>query len=49
MTKSPKMILEKRAGINIIENCKLQNEKCKFIREDLSCLSADRKIFKFAI
>jgi hypothetical protein len=40
-----KMILEKGVGINIIENCKSKNEKYKFIREDLPCLSADRNIF----
>jgi hypothetical protein len=43
--EGPKMILEKGVGLNIIENCKLQNEKGKFIREDLLCLLADRKIF----
>jgi len=43
--EGPKMILEKGVGLNIIENCKLQNEKCKFIREDLPYLSVDRKIF----
>ena len=43
--EGPKIILEKGVGLNIIENCKLQNEKCRFIREDLLCPSADRKIF----
>ncbi|OGQ10868.1 MAG: hypothetical protein A2026_10840 [Deltaproteobacteria bacterium RBG_19FT_COMBO_46_12] len=43
--EGPKMIFEKGVGINIIENCKLQNEKYKFMREDLPCRSADRKIF----
>ncbi len=27
--RGPKLILEKGLGLNIIENCKLQNEKCK--------------------
>jgi hypothetical protein len=43
--QEPQMVLEKGVGLNIIENFKLQNEKCKFIREDLPYLSADRKIF----
>ena len=43
--EGPKIILEKGVGLNIIENCKLQNEKCRFIREDLLYPSADRKIF----
>jgi hypothetical protein len=43
--EEPRVVLEKELGLNIIENCKLQNEKGKFIREDLLCLSADRKIF----
>lgn len=33
--EAPKMILEKGSGLNIIENCKLQNEKCKFAKKDL--------------
>jgi hypothetical protein len=32
----PKIILEKGFALNIIENCKLQNEKCNFEREDLT-------------
>ncbi len=32
----PKVILEKGLALNIIENCKLQNEKCKFGRGDLT-------------
>ncbi len=38
------VILEKGLGLNIIENCKLQNGRCKFIRKDLPYLSIDRKI-----
>jgi hypothetical protein len=34
--EGPKMILEKSFVLNIIENCKLQNEKCKFEKEDLT-------------
>jgi hypothetical protein len=34
--EGPKMILEKGFALNIIENCKLQNEKCNFEREDLT-------------
>jgi hypothetical protein len=37
--EGPKMILEKGLELNIIENCKLQNEKCKFERKSLKCLS----------
>jgi len=40
--EGPKMILEKSAEPNIIENCKLQNEKCKFVGKGLKCLSIDR-------
>lgn len=34
--QGPKMILEKSLAINIVENCKLQNKKCKFGRRDLT-------------
>jgi len=34
--EEPRMILEKGFALNIIENCKLQNEKCKFGRGDLA-------------
>jgi hypothetical protein len=34
--EKPRMILEKELALNIIENCKLQNEKCKFGRKDLT-------------
>jgi hypothetical protein len=34
--KGPKMILEKGSVLNIIENCKLQNEKCNFERENFT-------------
>jgi hypothetical protein len=40
--EGPKMILEKSVEPNIIENCKLQNEKCKFVRKGLKCLSISR-------
>ena len=40
--EGPKMILEKSAEPNIIENCKLQNEKCKFVGKGLKCLSIGR-------
>jgi hypothetical protein len=40
--EGPKMILEKSVEPNIIENCKLQNEKCKFVRKGLKCLSIGR-------
>ena len=33
--EGPKMILEKGLALNIIENCKLQNEKCKLGKSDL--------------
>jgi hypothetical protein len=32
----PRVILEKGSALNIIENCKLQNEKCKFERGNLT-------------
>ena len=34
--EGPKMILEKGFALNIIENCKLQNEKCNFERKNLT-------------
>lgn len=34
--EGPKMILEEGVGLNIIENCKLQNEKCNFERENFT-------------
>jgi predicted RNA-binding protein with PUA domain len=37
-----KLVLEKSPELNIIENCKLQNEKCKFEGESLKCLSVSR-------
>jgi hypothetical protein len=37
--EGPKLILEKEFELNIIENCKLQNEKCKFERKSFQCLS----------
>jgi hypothetical protein len=37
-----KLILEKSVEPNIIENCKLQNEKCKFVGKGLKCLSIGR-------
>ncbi len=37
--EGPKMILEKSPEPNIIENCKLQNEKCKFEGKSFKCLS----------
>jgi hypothetical protein len=37
-----KLVLEKSAEPNIIENCKLQNEKCKFVGKGLKCLSIGR-------
>ena len=40
--EGPKMILEKSAELNIIENCNLQNGKCKFEGESLKCLSVSR-------
>jgi hypothetical protein len=40
--EGPKLILEKEPQLNIIENCKLQNEKCKFVGKSLKCLSIDR-------
>jgi hypothetical protein len=39
--EGPKLILKKGAQLNIIENCKLQNKKCKF-GESLKCLSIGR-------
>jgi hypothetical protein len=40
--EGPKMILEKSIEPNIIENCKLQNEKCKFVGKGLKSLSISR-------
>jgi hypothetical protein len=37
-----KLIPEKEFERNIIENCKLQNEKCKFVGRGLKCLSIGR-------
>jgi hypothetical protein len=37
-----KLVLEKELELNIIENCKLQNGKCKFEEESLKCLSVSR-------
>jgi len=34
--EGPKNDFEEGLALNIIENCKLQNEKCKFEREDLT-------------
>lgn len=40
--EEPRLVLEKGLELNIIENCKLQNEKCKFERKSLKCLSVSR-------
>jgi len=40
--EGPKLIPEKEVERDIIENCKLQNEKCKFAGRDLKCLSIGR-------
>jgi hypothetical protein len=37
-----KLVLEKSIEPNIIENCKLQNGKCKFEGKGLECLSIGR-------
>jgi hypothetical protein len=42
--EGPRVVLEKGLGLNVIENCKLQNEKWKFVREDHLPLPVDRKI-----
>ena len=34
--EEPRMILEKSFALNVIKNCKSQNEKCKFERENLT-------------
>jgi hypothetical protein len=34
--EGPRVILEKGSTLNIIENCKLQNKKCKFERRNLT-------------
>lgn len=44
-----KIVLKKGMGLNIIENCKLQNGKCRLERKDLPRLSGDRKILQFSI
>jgi hypothetical protein len=42
--EGPRVVLEKGLGLNVIENCKLQNEKWKFVKEDHLSLPTDRKI-----